>query len=85
MPAIPNLDAMSRSDLMAFWNRCRRAKLAQADKLGVSVKVCGTLAAYACAKACAMRHRGEGDLQGARVYEDHCEIYYKSLPASARW
>jgi len=87
--SVPNLDAMSPSELMKFWNKWHRATKQQAAQLvGVRKNVAGivhTLAAYAAAKAAAMDLRIEGEIERALVYEKHCDIYYESLPEDVRW
>lgn len=69
------LEHASADECRAFWgaNRRKRGKALQ------------TLAAYAMASCCAKGLRLEGEIARAMVYEQHCEIYYRSLPEDARW
>lgn len=88
--AVPNLDAITHSELMNFWAKYHRPKRAEAaELLGHTQKgyvgTVETLAAYACAKACAMRLRLEGKITQALSYEQDCDIYYKQLPKGDRW
>jgi len=88
--AVPNFDAMSQAELMAFWDRYRRPTRKDAagligDTRPGYTKICGALAAYACAKATAMHCRLEGKIQSAMVYESHCDLYYQELPEDLQW
>ncbi len=87
---IPNFDAMSANELMSFWARYSRPTRKDAaaligDKRPGYTTICGTLAAYACNKAVAMKCRLDGDIQGAQIYELHCDQTYDRLPEDLRW
>ena len=84
------LDAMDQKDLMAFWATNHRATSKEAHSLlGPRVPhprdTLSTLAAYAMAKACSLRLLQEGLPERAAIYEEHCDIYYESLPVEARF
>jgi hypothetical protein len=87
---IPNFDAMSAAALMEFWARFQRptrkdAEALIGDRRKGFTSLCGTLAAYACAKATAMTCRLEGKIAAALIYEKHCDMYYDSLPGDLKW
>lgn len=88
---VPNLDCMTETDLMSFWqlHHCgRNRKAAQSligDRRKGYTKLAGNLAAYACNKASAMACRLRGDIQTASIYEHHCELLYWELPTDLRW
>jgi hypothetical protein len=66
---VPNLDALS---------------VDSAD-YDLAADVLGQLAAYAHAKARAMRLRVQGDVEAALSWEKHQEALYRKLPQWARW
>ena len=89
---VPNLDAMPRSELLEFWQHYRqahdhtdRARYLTGLEWVAAVSAAETLAAYALAKACAMRLRLEGKIPEAQSYEQHCDCYYSELPKQLRW
>lgn len=87
MPNIPNLDAGTAEDLMAFWFTHQKGRNRAA--LGLSgpgsVVTANNLACYASNKAAAMGCRLRGDIQSALVYEGICDRIYESLPENVRW
>ena len=90
---VPNFDAMSRSDLWAFWKLCGmssgiRWTIARAifpDRPKNYVRVASHLKNYACNKAVAMKCRIDGDINAALVYEGICDRIYNDLPTWAKW
>ena len=85
-----NFDAMNHAELMAFWSANRTPTREEAvaivgTKVTDPVDAVETLAAYACAKACAVKLRLEGQISRALTYEQHCDIYYEQLPEAVRW
>lgn len=87
---VPNLDAMTDSDLMAFWKRYSRPSRKDAEELigdrrkGFTT-IAGRLAGYAANKATAMTCRARGDIQAASVYECICDSIYERIPEDIRW
>ncbi len=87
---VPNLDAMTADDLMAFWKRYARPSRKDAEALigdrrkGFTT-ISGKLAGYASNKATAMTCRLRGDINAALVYEGICETIYEGLPEDVRW
>lgn len=87
---IPNFDAMTEEDLMAFWKRYTRptrkdAEALIGDRRKGFTKIAATLANYACNKAVAMRCRKDGNIRSALIYEQHADLSYERLPADLRW
>lgn len=90
MSQVPNLDAMTPDDLMAFWKRYARptrrdAEALVGDRRPGFTTISGSLAGYASNKATAMRCRERGEVQAALVYEKICETIYGELPSDVRW
>lgn len=91
MNNIPNLDAMTEDELMAFWQRYqnRQTRKDAAELIGDRRKGYTVLAAklggYASNKAAAIACRSRGDIQAAEVYESICEQIYETLPSDLRW
>jgi hypothetical protein len=90
MNNVPNFDAMSKDELMAFWKRYHRptrkdAEALIGDRRKGFTTLCGALAAYACDKAVAMMCRARGDIAAALVYEEHLDIRYAELPEDIKW
>lgn len=88
--AIPNFDAMTPSELSAFWKKHHRAgsKLAQelvGDRRKGFTLIAAKLAAYALNKAIAMELREKGQIARAQTYEQACDIAYAQLPEDLRW
>lgn len=87
---VPNLDAMSEDELMAFWNRFHRASRKDAEWLvgdrrkGFTL-LAAALANYACNKAVAMKCRLNGNILGAQCYEHVAQLCYERLPEDLRW
>jgi pseudouridine-5'-phosphate glycosidase len=87
---IPNFDAMTQKDLMAFWSKYHRASRKDAEALvgdrrkGFTT-IAATLANYACNKACAMGLRVKGEIERAQTYEHACDLSYNRLPEDLRW
>lgn len=87
---VPNLDAMSRADLTAFWVRYQSVGK-RADCAGLVGRrprytvLAADLGAYAINKATAMRCRERGDITAACVYETICDNIYETLPEDLRW
>lgn len=87
---IPNLDAMSRTDLLDFEHEYGRPNRAQAAYLIGDTRpgytgLTKTIAGYAGNKAAAMYCRTKGDITGASVYERICDNIYDSLPTDLKW
>lgn len=87
---VPNLDAMSSEDLMAFWKRYARpsrkdAEALVGDRRRGFTTISGSLAGYASNKATAITCRLRGDVNAALVYERICEVIYEKLPSDLRW
>ena len=85
---VPNLDATTINELMAFWMRHQGGR--QARSLfrdgGVGTrKATGALANYASNKATAMSCRLRGDINSALMYEGIADRIYDHLPEWARW
>lgn len=89
-----NLDCMSEKALMTFWSDYKDASEHQLEAFfeGASESVfsqaeptLATLCSYAVAKSCSIKLRLEGNIEGALVYEIHCEGYYADLPEEVRW
>jgi hypothetical protein len=82
-----NLDGMAPSELRKFWQRYHRPTRKDVEALvgAHHADSVTTLAAYALAKAIAMDARAAGQLGTATVYEQHCDVYFKTLPAELRW
>ncbi len=90
MSQVPNLDAMTPDDLMAFWKRYARpswkdAETLVGDRRRGFTTISGSLAGYASNKATAMQCRERGDVQAALMYEKICETIYAGLPSDVRW
>lgn len=87
---VPNFDAMTETELMAFWKRYHRATRKDAEQLvgdrrkGFTV-IAAMLANYACNKSVAMKCRLDGRITAALVYEDICEKIYERLPDDLKW
>lgn len=88
-PGAPNLDGLSRDELMTFWARYNRPSRKDAERLVGRRKgfttLCGSLAAYASNKATAMRCRENGNIETALSYERIADGIYQRLPADLQW
>jgi hypothetical protein len=86
---LPNLDAMTREELLVFWGEWHEASYKQAEKLvGVrpdASKVVEVLACYAITKAVAIGARLKGDTKSSLMYELECQQTYEQLPSDLRW
>ncbi len=87
---VPNLDAMSEDELMAFWmryqNRQRRKDAFALVGGGPNyTNWAARLGGYAANKATAMSCRKRGDIQAALIYEKICDLIYDKLPDALRW
>jgi len=85
---VPNLDAMTPDDLMAFWMAHQQGHNSREifPNGGVATRFSTALLAnYASNKAVAMSCRAKGDIQTALAYESICERIYNRLPSFARW
>lgn len=88
---VPNLDAMSKEDLMAFWmkyqNISRRKDCAEliGDRRKGYTTIAKDLGAYAVNKATAIGCRLRGDIQAAQIYERICDSIYDGIPEDCRW
>jgi hypothetical protein len=85
---VPNLDAMSPDDLMAFWlkhQQGRRSRELFPDGGPQTRTTTNALACYACNKATAMQCRTRGTIGAALLYERIADGIYDGLPAWAKW
>ncbi len=87
---VPNFDAMTNAELMAFWKRYTRptrkdAEALVGDRRPGFTNLSAKLANYACNKATAMTCRLKGDVRAASIYEAVCDRIYGELPADLRW
>lgn len=87
---IPNFDAMTSDELMAFWSKYHRptrkdAEALVGDRRPRFTRIAAALANYACNRAVAMSCREKGDLTAASIYGHACESIYSGLPADVRW
>jgi hypothetical protein len=87
---VPNFDAMTREELMQFWQRYHRPSRRDAaalvgDRRAGYTNIASSLASYACNKAVAIRCREEGNISSAACYEQHADMIYQRLPADLRW
>jgi hypothetical protein len=89
---VPNLDAMSRDDLMSFWLKYHRPGRKAVVELfpdrkprDGSYQAVVDLACYASNKATAMSCRLRGDINSAMMYEGIADRIYDGLPEIARW
>jgi hypothetical protein len=85
---VPNLDAMTADDLMAFWmkHQAGRAALELFPAGGRGTRsTTAALANYASNKATAMQCRVRGDIQTALMYEGIADRIYAGLPKGSRW
>jgi len=85
---VPNLDAMERADLWAFF--ARHAKGYRYQKLfpdgGEGTKTATkNLATFAKNLAIAKHCRLRGEISSALKYEERAEETYTNLPPFARW
>jgi hypothetical protein len=88
MSLVPNLDAMTQVDLVAFAvaHKGRSGARLLFPKGGRGTAVATTdLVNYAWNKATAMACRLRGDISNALLYEGICERIYAGLPKFARW
>jgi hypothetical protein len=88
MTMIPNLDAMSIEELMAFWfehQHGRNSKELFPDGGKGTRTATNDLSCYASNIATAKRCRLNGDIPTALMYEGICERIYSRLPEDARW
>ena len=88
--SVPNLDAMSKSELARFAAAYstpteEKAVALVGKSVRSPVKVAQLASKYAHAKKLAMGLREKGKIQEAMVYEDRCEGFYNNMPASVRW
>ena len=90
MSTVPNFDALTERELIAFWGRYHRASRKDAEALvgdrrkGFTT-IAATLACYAIDKACAVGLRKEGKIAQAMTYEQGCDLAYDRLPEDLRW
>ena len=88
---VPNLDAMSKDQLMRFWSRMRFASRIECENIvgdrrpGYTTLVKSTLTCYASNKATAMRLREQGEIARALEYERICDRIYDEIPTDLRW
>lgn len=83
----PNLDAMPRSELVAWAKQTPHvlaAKLFPAKPRGYMQAACDLLI-YADTKSAAMGFREDGEIDKALELEAYCDRVYQRLPAFARW
>ena len=85
---VPNLDAMTHDQLMAFWFKHQSGRNARDlfPEGGKGTRTAtGDLACYASNKATAMVCRERGSISVALQYEQIADRIYRELPAAARW
>lgn len=86
---LPNLDAMSKDKLWAFWKKWHVATRTKAVALvGVrkgATRLAQQLANYALHKTSAIQFRLDGKIVLAQNYETVCEQLYQKLPEDLRW
>ncbi len=85
-----NLDAMSREELWALYERLSQHPVLEArkrfpDRQQGYVSAARNLMHYAANKATAMKLRLAGKIADALRYEAICERLYGELPDFARW
>lgn len=90
MDSVPNLDGMSKDELMSFWAGINKHPKQRAKELFPTmpngyVKTTKHLASYAANKSAAIHCRLTGAIKGAICYEGICERIYSSLPDYAKW
>ena len=81
---VPNLDALSRSELGAFVEQAEQARNLWGGRRG-GVRVTALLRSYALHKASAICFRLAGEIPQAVADEQTCERIYGQLPVWARW
>jgi hypothetical protein len=89
-PGLPNLDAMSESELMSLWHATYIGGFTVARFLFPSrpkdyVRTTRSIGGWASNKATAMKCRASGDTHGEEIYENIAASIYRDLPAYARW
>ena len=87
MNNVPNLDAMTRDELMTFWMQHQRGRGYKA-LLGSGrgrMKATAFLACYASNVATALACRLRGDISTACMYERIADNIYAKLPDYAKW
>lgn len=85
---VPNLDAMSKDELMHFWFHHQRGRGARVlfPQGGKGTRTATSdLACYASNKATAMACRLRGEIAIALQYEAIADRVYDRLPAWAQW
>ena len=86
-----NLDAMSRDELWAFFQKHQGGRSREdaaslvGDKRANYTTIARDLVNYAMNKSVAMGCRERGELPSAEIYESICESIYKRLPADLKW
>lgn len=87
---VPNLDGMSRQELIRFASRYESnrnravAKALVGDRPGY-LQLARDLGHYARNKSVAMKERDEGRITSAEIYEKISDDIYRRLPADLRW
>jgi len=89
-PGLPNLDAMSDSELMSLWHATSIGGFTVARFLFPSrpkdyVRTTRSIGGWASNKATAMKCRASGDTHGEEIYGNIAASIYRDLPAYARW
>lgn len=86
---VPNLDAMSAAELLAFRNAWERADADRAQELvgprPDADRVVALLVRYAVRKRLAIRHRLAGRTIEAAHWEGLADHAYERLPRGVRW
>lgn len=87
---VPNLDAMSKDELMNFWSKYHRPSRKSAAMLIGDTRphyttITADLAHYASNKAAALSCQAKRDALGTGVYEHICRQIYDRLPADLKW
>lgn len=81
---VPNLDALSRSELGAFVEQAEQVRNLWGARRG-GVRATALLRTYALHKASAIWYRLAGEIPRAAAGEQACERIYAELPTWARW
>jgi hypothetical protein len=87
---VPNLDCMDVEELQGFtakyWNSSKvLAEELIGDRRRGFKSIADQLVMYARHKTHAIKHRTEGEIGSATVFESICDRIYAKLPEDLRW